>query len=100
VFNRFRIYRETLSRFSCAASAAIASVKKLKASCDIVIVPMHAGAEGRSAIHVLKQIELFLGPNRGNVYRVAHAMIDAGADVVIGHGPHVPRAMKYIKINL
>ncbi len=78
-------------------AAAIASVKKLKACCDIVIVSMHAGAEGRSATHVPKKAELFLGQNRGDVYKFAHAVIDAGADVVIGHGPHVPRAMELYK---
>ncbi len=81
-------------------AAAIASVKKLKSDCDIVIVSMHAGAEGRSATHVPKHAELFLGQNRGDVYKFAHAVIDAGADVVIGHGPHVPRAMELYKNKL
>ena len=78
-------------------AAAIASVKNLKQQCDIVLVSFHAGAEGRSATHVPKRTEIFMGQNRGNVYEFAHSMIDAGADIVIGHGPHVARAMEVYK---
>jgi poly-gamma-glutamate capsule biosynthesis protein CapA/YwtB (metallophosphatase superfamily) len=73
---------------------AIATVKKLKKTCNIVIVSFHAGAEGRNATHVPKKTEIFFGQNRGDVYKFSHAMIDAGADVVLGHGPHVARAME------
>ena len=76
---------------------AIASVKELKRKCDIVMVSFHGGAEGRNHTHVPKITEIFMGQNRGNVYRFAHAMIDAGADIVIGHGPHVARAMELYK---
>ncbi len=74
-------------------------VKRLKgaAGCDIVVVSMHAGAEGTSHTHVTRQDEMFLGANRGNVYRFAHEMIDAGADIVFGHGPHVVRAVELYK---
>ena len=78
-------------------AAAIASVKALKKKCDIVMVSFHAGAEGRNATHVTKRTEIFMGQNRGNVYEFAHTMIDAGADIVIGHGPHVARAMESYK---
>ncbi len=72
-------------------------VKKLVAECDIVIVSFHGGAEGASHQHVPKQTEQFLGENRGDVYKFAHAVIDAGADVVFGHGPHVTRGMEVYK---
>lgn len=62
--------------------------------CDIVIVSMHGGAEGKDHQHVTRQDEEFLGYPRGNVQRFAHAMIDAGADIVFGHGPHVTRAVE------
>jgi len=75
-------------------AAAIASVQNLKKECDIVIVSFHGGAEGRNATHVPKRTEIFFNQNRGNVYEFAHKMIDAGADVVLGHGPHVARAME------
>lgn len=75
-------------------AAAVAAVKKLKKQCDIVFVSFHGGAEGKNATHVPKKKELFYGQNRGDVYQFAHNMIDAGADIVIGHGPHVARAME------
>nr|WP_121269719.1 CapA family protein [Pedobacter schmidteae] len=72
-------------------------VKQLKAQVDIVIVSFHGGAEGAKFEHITKRNELFYGENRGNVYAFAHAVIDAGADVVLGHGPHVTRAVEVYK---
>jgi hypothetical protein len=69
-------------------------VAKLDSICDIVIVSFHGGAEGKDFQHVTKQTEIFYGENRGNVYEFAHAIIDAGADVVFGSGPHVSRAFE------
>ena len=67
---------------------------------DLIIVSFHGGAEGKDAAHVKDSTEIFLGENRGNVYRFAHTAIDAGADMVIGHGPHVLRAMEIYKNKL
>lgn len=64
---------------------------------DIVIVSFHGGAEGATKMHVPRRDELYYGENRGDVHRFAHAVIDAGADVVFGHGPHVPRAVEIYK---
>lgn len=75
-------------------AAAVARIKKLKRECDVLMVSFHAGAEGKQATHVTRQTEMFFKRNRGNVYEFAHLMIDAGADIIIGHGPHVPRAME------
>ena len=75
-------------------------VARLKKSHDIVIVSFHGGAEGRHALHVPNRDEIFLEENRGNVVKFAHAVIDAGADMVIGHGPHVLRAMEVYKGRL
>jgi len=69
-------------------------VKQLKDSADIVIVSFHGGAEGAKYERVTRENEEFYGENRGNVYEFAHTMIDAGADVVFGHGPHVTRAIE------
>jgi hypothetical protein len=69
-------------------------VKYLADSCNIVLVSVHAGGEGQDFQHVTQKNEIFLGADRGNVYQFAHRMIDAGADVIIGHGPHVTRAME------
>ena len=41
-----------------------------------------------------RAMEVFHGENRGDVYHFAHTMIDNGADVVFGHGPHVTRAIE------
>ena len=38
-----------------------------------------------------------MGYNRGNVYKFAHDCIDAGADILLGHGPHVTRAVELYK---
>lgn len=67
-------------------------VRQLRDSADIVVVSFHGGAEGLAHIHVPHKAETYVGENRGNVEEFAHAAIDAGADVVFGHGPHVPRA--------
>ena len=72
-------------------------VKELDAKCDIVIVSFHGGAEGTGRQHITRNYEYFLGENRGNVYKFARTVIDAGADVVFGHGPHVTRAVDLYK---
>lgn len=76
---------------------AKAIVSYLKDKCDIIIVSFHGGAEGASNQHVPMKTELFLGEDRGDVNKFAHAVIDAGADVVFGHGPHVTRAIEVYK---
>ncbi|MEA5605045.1 CapA family protein [Nostoc sp. UHCC 0252] len=77
--------------------AAKALIAKAKNKANIVVVSMHAGAEGTGALHVKNQTEFFYGENRGNSIKFARNMIDAGADLVLGHGPHVPRAMEIYK---
>ncbi|MDJ0692832.1 CapA family protein [Mastigocoleus sp. MO_188.B34] len=80
--------------------AAEKLVKTAKQKADIVIVSMHAGAEGTGALRVRNQTEFFYGENRGNPIKFARQMIDVGADIVLGHGPHVPRAMEIYKDKL
>ncbi|ONI65334.1 hypothetical protein ALI44B_00655 [Leifsonia sp. ALI-44-B] len=62
---------------------------------DIVIVHAHMGAEGPAADAVTPGTETMYGENRGDPIAFAHAAIDAGADSVIGHGPHVLRGMEW-----
>ncbi len=69
-------------------------VKKARTLADLVIVSLQAGAEGSEALRVRDRDEIFLGENRGNTYTFAHQAIDFGADLVIGHGPHVLRGME------
>jgi poly-gamma-glutamate capsule biosynthesis protein CapA/YwtB (metallophosphatase superfamily) len=80
-----------------AVDSAKALVSLLKQHADIVIISFHGGAEGAKYEHVTRQTEIFYEEDRGNVYDFAHAVIDAGADVVLGHGPHVTRAVEVYK---
>lgn len=77
--------------------SAAGLVRMLKDSADIVIVSFHGGAEGADYRRVYKGMEMYLGEKRGDLVKFAHAVIDAGADVVLGHGPHVTRAMEIYK---
>jgi len=61
-----------------------------------VIVTMHLGAEGAAAQRTRDSTEMFLGTiDRGNPVAFANAALDAGATMVIGHGPHVLRAAEW-----
>jgi capsule synthesis protein PGA_cap len=74
--------------------AAQRLVRKAAARADLVVVAIHAGAEGSGATHVPHGTEYFLGESRGDSRRFAHAVIDAGADLVVGSGPHVIRGVE------
>jgi poly-gamma-glutamate capsule biosynthesis protein CapA/YwtB (metallophosphatase superfamily) len=79
---------------------AKALVDEARKNANLIIISMQAGAEGTGAMHVKNQTEYFYGEDRGNSMKFARTMIDAGADLVIGHGPHVPRAMEIYKGKL
>ncbi len=93
-FCAFSVYRYTANMLDDQAIRLIDSFAK---TVDILIVSMHAGAEGASAQHVTGKTEYFLGENRGNPQAFARAAIDAGADIVFGHGPHVLRGIEVYK---
>ncbi|MFQ4143026.1 CapA family protein [Chlorogloeopsis sp. ULAP02] len=80
--------------------AAKILVAEAKARANIVIVSMHAGAEGTGAMRVKNKTEFFYGENRGNSLQFARTMINVGADLVLGHGSHVPRAIEIYKGKL
>lgn len=68
------------------------AVKKAKEEADVVIVSMHAGTEYKTKSGAFQQ-------------DFAHSAIDAGADLVIGHHPHVAQEVekyngKYIIYSL
>ena len=67
---------------------------------QVVIVYMHAGAEGADADHIADRDESYLGENRGNPVAFAHAMVGAGADLVFASGPHVLRGMEWYRGRL
>lgn len=81
-------------------AAAKRLVRKAAARADVVVVTFHGGAEGADKTHVKPGTEYFLGENRGDPVRFSHAVIDAGADLVVGHGPHVLRGMEWYKGRL
>ncbi|MDX6647681.1 MAG: hypothetical protein QOK40_3408, partial [Miltoncostaeaceae bacterium] len=67
---------------------------------DVVIVMIHAGAEGSGQTRVPYGAETFLGEPRGDSRAFSHAVIDAGADLVVGSGPHVMRGMEVYRGRL
>jgi hypothetical protein len=79
---------------------ARALVTAAKKRAQIVIVSFHGGTEGEGAQHVLSQTEMLGSEKRGNLPLFAHTVIDAGADLVLGHGPHVLRGMEMYKGHL
>ena len=80
--------------------AAREIVEELKGEYDLVVVSFHGGAEGARAMRVTDAEEEFMGERRGNVVRFARTVVDAGADLVLGHGPHVPRAIEVYRGKL
>jgi hypothetical protein len=80
--------------------AARALVRKASELADVVIVTMHGGAEGSDRQRVPYGTETYLGENRGDLRRFSRAVVDAGADLVVGHGPHVLRGMEWYRKRL
>jgi hypothetical protein len=60
-----------------------------------LVVTMHMGAEGRGRQNTPDAREESFGEDRGNVVAFARAAVESGADLVIGHGPHVMRAVQW-----
>lgn len=77
-----------------------ALVRKASKHADIVVISVHAGAEGTGAMRVRNKTEVFAGENRGNLVKFSRTMIDNGADLILGHSPHVPRALELYKGKL
>jgi poly-gamma-glutamate capsule biosynthesis protein CapA/YwtB (metallophosphatase superfamily) len=75
-------------------------IQQAKQQADVVVVQAHLGAEGSDKNHVKPGSEIFFGENRGDPIKFTHTAIDAGADVVIMHGPHVLRGMQFYKGKL
>lgn len=75
-------------------------ISLLEDSCDIIVVSVHGGGEGAENQHVTREEEYYFGENRGNIYEFARRVIDLGADIVLGHGPHVTRALEIYRGRL
>ncbi|MCB9686672.1 MAG: CapA family protein [Alphaproteobacteria bacterium] len=77
-----------------------ALVGMARSQADWVIVSFHGGAEGSKATHVPDKMEIFYDEKRGHLRRFARTAIGAGADLVLGHGPHVWRGMELVDGHL
>jgi capsule synthesis protein PGA_cap len=75
-------------------------VARVKAKADLVIVSFHGGAEGAAAQRVPRGPETYLSEARGDSRAFTHAVVDAGADLVLGSGPHVVRGMEVYRDRL
>jgi len=94
----FTTYPFAYDLLDSAASAAV--VDSVRKSVDLLIVTFHGGAEGAAAMHLGIGPE-FLGKEpRGDLRTWAHAVVDAGADLVVGHGPHVLRGLEFYRGKL
>src|SRR5947209_6449497 len=92
-FVAFAPYTYTASLLDLPAARAL--IRQAARTARIVVVYMHAGAEGAEADHVTGREEVYLGEDRGNPEAFAHMAIDAGASLVIASGPHVLRGLQF-----
>jgi poly-gamma-glutamate capsule biosynthesis protein CapA/YwtB (metallophosphatase superfamily) len=74
--------------------AAERLVRRARRHASLVVVIMHAGAEGAGALHTPHGTEHYLGEDRGTARSFAHAVVNAGASIVLGSGPHVIRGVE------
>jgi hypothetical protein len=79
---------------------AFDTIATLAAEHDIVVISFHGGAEGADVMHIPFAEEEYYGEPRGDVVYFARGAVDAGADLVIGHGPHVVRGMERYRDRL
>lgn len=82
----------------------LAAARRLIAEADrkaeLVVVSFHGGTEGAGAERVPYSTEMLGKEKRGSLRLFSRAVIDAGADLVLGHGPHVLRGMEIYKDRL
>ncbi|MGH3682353.1 MAG: CapA family protein, partial [Natronosporangium sp.] len=81
-------------------SQAAGVVSRAAEQADLVVVQVHMGAEGADQTRVSPGPESFFGEDRGDPMAFGRAVIDAGADLVVGHGPHVLRGLEFYEGRL
>jgi hypothetical protein len=91
----FATYPHSANLLDIPASAAL--VDSVRPLVDVLVVTFHGGTEGATATRVPEGPEFLAREPRGNLRRFARAVIDAGADAVVGHGPHVLRGIEFYK---
>ena len=89
----FTTYPFAYNLLDIARSAEV--VDSVRREVDVLIVTFHGGGEGAKAVHTGDGPEFLGSEPRGDLRRWARAVIDAGADAVIGHGPHVLRGVEF-----
>jgi hypothetical protein len=97
-FVGFAPYSNTASLTDLGAARTL--IRRARKEADIVVVAFHAGAEGSDAQHVTGEEEIYLGEDRGNAEEFAHMAVEAGADLILGSGPHVLRGMEIYRGRL
>ena len=97
-FVAFAPYADTASLLDLPAARAL--IRRAAGRANVVVVYMHAGAEGPAADHVTGREEHYLGEDRGNPEAFAHMAIRAGASLVIASGPHVLRGIQFYRRHL
>jgi len=91
----FATYPYAYDLLDIGRSAAV--VDSIRPLVDLLIVTFHGGSEGVRALHVPETAESLGREPRGDLRRWARAVIDAGADAVVGHGPHVLRGIEFYR---
>jgi poly-gamma-glutamate capsule biosynthesis protein CapA/YwtB (metallophosphatase superfamily) len=97
-FLGFAPYSTTASLFDIPAARSL--IRRAGRHAEIVVVAIHAGAEGTAAQHLTGGEETYLGEDRGDPEAFAKMAVRAGADLVLGSGPHVLRAMEIYRGRL
>jgi poly-gamma-glutamate capsule biosynthesis protein CapA/YwtB (metallophosphatase superfamily) len=97
-FVGFAPYPDVSNLLNLPAAAKL--IRKAVTMADVVVVYMHAGAEGADKQHVTGKEEYFLGEDRGNPRKFAHMAVNNGADLVVASGPHVLRGMEFYRHRL
>ncbi len=94
----FAPYSSSNNLLDLRAGASL--IRRAHSQASIVLVYMHAGAEGSGADHVTGREEHYLGEDRGNPRAFAHMAVDNGASAVVASGPHVLRGMEFYRQHL
>ncbi|HRE87760.1 MAG TPA: CapA family protein [Myxococcota bacterium] len=69
-------------------------VAALRRHNDVIIVLVHGGGEGREYRYVRFGKEYAGREYRGQLVKLSRHLVDQGADLVVGFGSHMPRAME------
>lgn len=94
----FTTYPYAYNLLDIERSAAV--VDSMRPLVDLLLVTFHGGTEGVRALRTGEAAESLGREPRGDLRRWARAVIDAGADAVIGHGPHVLRGIEFYRERL